>query len=384
MKVTTLKRLLHVFGEDGSETVTIDRIVLVLSPMHPVARGSIQRERIKSKASHWALHHDARMERVDGRRCFLWTEQGGIGVQQFVGDWLAGDRRVRVSQVVEANPLRALARRYTEQGRVRPYVGEEKRNDNFVPPHSVAPVQVSRDTFAFIQQLVNERVDAYCRDYEVLLGRPVARDQIRVTIKEIELTWDRTCEAASFAPIAFWKPWQLRFGDSTFNARGPFLTAMVAKGERYKLYAKAHRVLRFEACLSRSHARRLLGHRLDPREPCAFEADLRRLAELLYPQILDVQEEVVPQWIVDFRPALNAVLRSRAKPVLRVLEGFLSSGRFKKGARDESAGRLLRFLKAAGLAEQVRGGKGLWAPRKELELLLRLVEWRTLSLGAGV
>ncbi len=383
MKIAALKRLLQVFGADGSETVTIDRIVLVLSPMHPVSRGSIQRDRIKAKGSHWALNHGARMGRVGGRRCFLWTEQGGISVQQYVGDWLQGDRRVRVSQVVEANPLRALARRYTEQGRVRPYLGEEKRKDNFVPPHSVAPAEVSRDTFAFLQQLVNERVDAYCRDYELLLGRPVARDQIRVTIKEIELTWDRTCEAASFAPIAFWKPWQLRFGDSTFSARGPFLTAMAAKGERYKLYAKAPRVLRFEACLSGSRARRLLGHRLDTREPHAFEADLRHLAELLYPQILAVQEEVVPQWVVDFRPAISAVLRSHAKPVLRVLEGFLSGGCFKKGKRDESAGRLLRFLDAAGLVEKVRGAKGIWAPRRELELLLRLVEWRTLSLGAG-
>lgn len=383
MKAPTLKRKLCVFGDDGAKTVTIDKITFVLSPTHAlVPRERLDTARLAEARRCLAEAHGARLDRVSYRRCLVWDEaMPSLSVQQYVADWLPGDRRRSVAQIVAANPLRALAREYEEQGRTPRRLRWDP--DNVVLPHCVAPAEVSQAVFSFMRELSTTRVDAYCAAYEALVGRPLPRDQVRVSVPEIELTWDRTCEVAGYAPDAFWKPWRVRLNGATFHAHGPYITAAAAKGERYKLYAKSPRVLRFEVRLSRARIRRLLGHSLDPLDPIGFEADIRRLAGRMYRRVQDIQEHVVPEHVVDPSGLIRALVKRRAPHVVRVLEAFLVGGCFDKKADDESAGRVLRALRSENLVALLPHGKGQWGMQGDLEVLMRHVWFRTLSLGSS-
>ena len=141
-----------------------------------------------------------------------------------------------------------------------------------------------------------------------------------------------------------------------------------AKGERFKLYPKHERVLRYEATFNGARARTLLGApiRFDKREH--LDEDLSRLARIAYKPLMSVRQDLLDPHDLSPVDVWVAFAKAGRKPdkTRTIFDAFVAGNLFHNP--EERYSSELRQLKRMKMVRIV--GRGLWAPTGSLRRYL--------------
>jgi hypothetical protein len=368
------------FAADGVGRFGVDRLVLTCRPrgIQPPAK------LIPRLAGEKLVKH--------ARGLSALIEVPGYALMQQLGH--AGGGVGDVSCRVVVNVLRRVRDRLVAVGKYRCSRRPNLMGDNFIDPATVdADVDIRAESVADVLRVVADVRLLYVETLERLFGLLADPKAVAVSVNEIELAWDVSCASAVWAPKLWWRSW----ADSFLNAhtgRGPNLAGLTsvhqsfglstedlsslsgclvlhgqrAKNERFKLYPKHERVLRYEATFDGERASARLGAPIRLGDHRNLDHDLTKLARLAYEPLMSVRQDLLDPR--EFSPSAVWVALAKAgrRPdkTCSIFDAFVAGNVFHNP--DERFSRELTRLRRMGLVRLV--GKGLWAPSGALRRYL--------------
>lgn len=358
MKRDALLSKIAVFDEDGCHDVVVDDLKVTLSPVDLGARKHVPvlRYRDITDTRHLGLAHSASVQierRPDG--LVLQWEHDEVLVQQRVGPARRGDHS-GASQTLDLNPLRLVRHAMGLAGArfPQPPTGA----DNFIDPRVRSGREVRAFEIELLFAILGQRVAEYrAAILPTLFGVAAGATDVRVSLNEVEICWDRSCPClAEVAHHAYWPAWRRR-PDTTLSASG-CLKRQGLDGENVKLYPKTRDALRYEVQLSGNRVAAVLGRRVRFENKAAFADALLSLADHYYPAIREVQAELLDPGLGSLSDILGLWLPfAPSRAANEVVHDLLATGRTK--CRSQAHYRVLRALRARGGVERSKA-KGVW------------------------
>lgn len=287
--------------------------------------------------------------------------------------------------VGDFNPLVAV-RRALPANEQRAHV---KRVLNYLEPRVVSRAEAHKACMRYVDNWTRQSCEDYCAAVKNVWGFEADPSDVLVSINMIELTWDQRTHLglAGLASRLFWEPWKQTFGRSKevfqvdrleYEADGA-LKGIGENGEIIKLYRKTEDLLRFEAQLTKYHAKKILHRRLDPKNEQEFADGLEEIAGQVYGQLLKAQALAISPSTSSLPELFTALLPT--EPARYVTEQLIFNGTVK--TRSQADYKVLKRLRDRGLV-RIAPTKGCWCATPEhaetLRMLLRVskaeAEWR--------
>lgn len=368
------------FAADGVGRFGVDRLVVTCRPrgIQPPAK------LIPRLAGEKLVKH--------ARGLSAQIEVSDYALMQQLGHYGGGAGDISCRVVV--NVLRRVRERLLAGGKYRCNRRPNLMGDNFIDPAMLdADIDVRGESLDEILRIVDDVRLLYVETLERLFGLLADPKAVAVSVNEIELAWDVSCVNALWAPKLWWRSWADSFLDA-HTGGGPSLAEFTtvhqsfglsagdlrslsgslvlhgqrAKKERFKLYPKHERVLRYEATFAGERAAARLGAPIRLGDRRSLEHDLTKLARLAYEPLMSVRQDLLDPH--EFSPSTVWVALAKAgrRPdkTCSIFDAFVAGNAFHNP--EERFSRELTRLRRMGLVRLV--GKGLWAPTGALRRYL--------------
>lgn len=371
-----------VFPPTGEETVLLDRTTVMFSvrrrtaactrPPHELRTtedvGLGYRKRLKHARSHgrWSVHWDRNSEHFE------------LQVDTYPRNGLYG-----IKLHVTFNPLRRIRLRLTPAEEAE-HRGPPDAKDNVVEPRAVAPEIVHARVVRLIPRLVRMQRAAFRRILRTQFDAQVAPEAVAITATQMELAWDRACNAPATALHAFTPAWlgTMPIARNRYvigeEAGEPYMELWgigVLKGHfrngwNLKLYSAGSHVLRYECQLTSPLVRTVLGRRLRLTDQRALRGDLCTLANHVYPPMWDVQQSLDLTAVPNAAELLTALLPTQSHPLgLHIANQLLAFGQVRCHRGTPSVYKVLCRMRDRGLVRPV--SPGYWGPEPGFAALLQ-------------
>lgn len=379
-------RLVHalaVFPDDGSSSVLLDRMVVTFSARRCVAT---------TKLTHAALHstldlgldYDAPLRHQFTRRAWIirWRWEGVHFEYRIPKRKSRGMYTIRLRIVF--NPLRMLRARASRRER-RLHSAAPDAKDNVLDPRAVPPEVAHRRVTELVPSVVRPRLRDFIEVTLRVLGAEVAEHDVYVTASQIELPWDRACDAAHTAIHAFSPAWcatipraRKRYGIGR-KERSPYvelwgagiLKAAFRQGWVLKLYPVPGGILRYECQLTKKVVRAILGRPLCLLDAEGLRRDLVELARRVYGPIVDVQRSLEPARVPSVETLFTAFVPRASAPLARLIAGqLIAFGQVECNRSTPSVYKVMRRMRTDGLMEKSTA-PGFWVPTPSFALTLQ-------------
>lgn len=282
------------------------------------------------------------------------------------------------------NPLRMLRSELSRWERALHDAPPDAKT-NMLDPRAVPPEVAHQRVIERVTTVVSQRMQEFIMATRSIFGVALTATDVITKAAQIELAWDRACDAANTAMHALAAAWlatiprarkRYPLGTAERDPRVELwgdgvLKASFRKGWTLKLYALPGGALRYECQLTAASVRLILGRRLRLMAPDELRADLVRVAHRVYGPIVAVQHSLLPSSVPSVVQLLTALVPEGSAPLaMHTAEQLVAFGQVRCNRDTPSVYKTMRRMRAREL--MVKSAQpGYWVPTPSFALLLQ-------------